>query len=763
MLKKFVSIKNVGRFRNSKAQGNPELSKHTLILGANGYGKTTLCAILRSLRTDDPAHILGRRTLDAVDPPTVDLLLGSGMARFDGESWSDTLPKLTIFDGVFVAENVHSGDVVDIEHRRGLYRVIIGEEGLRHAEEEARIADESRRNTMEMTSTSVAIERYFPVGTTLEDFIDILEDPEIDKRLADQERLIESLRKAQRIRDRPTVTEYTLPGLPTGFSDLLARTIEDIADDAEAVIAQHLNENGMGRDDASWLAEGLRHAHGGACPFCGQDIHGLPLVDAYRTVFGDRYKALRDEILAMREELDERFGASALGWLDKVSAQNESSIDFWRDHCDFDSASLELPAEVCDSMGALGRTAAAVLDRKYLAPLDPIAARADALGAARSKYKTALATAREVSKAIATVNDLIAEKKRSTDARDLGSERIKLSRLQAIKIRHSAPVSRLYEKYGELVARKRDFQTQKKEIRAKLNSHTRGVVRPYESRINEYLDAFNAGFRIAEAKHAYPGGKAASTYVLLINDRAVDLGNRSTPEEEPSFRNTLSSGDRTTLALAFFLASFERAPDLHDRVAVFDDPFSSQDAFRRNQTVQEILKIARKCAQVIVLSHDATFLKQIWDKAPAAQRIALNLADHRAKGTKIQLLDIERASQRRTATEIDSLQTYLSVGEGEPIDVVKKLRVVLEAHCRTTYPACFGESDWLGDIVKQIRIGGDAHPAAALLEHLESINDYTSPYHHAPKRDDARPALIDPVELTGCVKRTLKIVNALQA
>ncbi|MCS1408377.1 MAG: hypothetical protein M2R45_01552 [Verrucomicrobia subdivision 3 bacterium] len=37
------------------------------------------------------------------------------------------------------------------------------------------------------------------------------------------------------------------------------------------------------------------------------------------------------------------------------------------------------------------------------------------------------------------------------------------------------------------------------------------------------------------------------------------------------------------------------------------------------------------CAQVIVLSHDATFLKQVWDKAPAAERIAFTLADHRAQ------------------------------------------------------------------------------------------------------------------------------------
>ena len=763
MLKKFVSIKNVGRFRNSKAQGNPELSKYSLILGANGYGKTTLCAVLRSLRTNDPAHILGRKTLDADNPPTVDLLLSSGIVRFDGESWSDTFPKLAIFDGVFVAENVHSGDVVDIEHRRRLYRVIIGEEGVRLAEEEARIGDESRRNTMDMTSKSVAIERNFPTGITLADLIDIPEDPDINKRLAKQERLIESLKRAKRIRDRPALSEYTLPRLPSGFSDLLARTLEGVADDAEAVIAQHLKEHGMGSDKASWLAEGLSHADGGDCPFCGQDIRGLPLLDAYRAVFSDRYEALRNEISEMRQKLDERFGASALGSLDQLSAKNESSVEFWRDHCDIDSAPVKLPAEVRQAMQSLGETAAEALKRKYSAPLEPIDPQGDRLAASRSAYSTARTAAKQVSAAIATANSLIAEKKHSTDAGDLDSEKIKLSHLQAIKIRHDAPVSQLCDEYGQLALRKKDFQRKKQEIRSKLNGFTHDVVRHYESRINEYLDAFNAGFRIARARHGYPGGKAASSYELVINEREVELGDQTTPEEEPSFRNTLSAGDRTTLALAFFLSSIERAPDLHSRVVVFDDPCSSQDAFRRNQTIQEIIKIARKCAQIIVLSHDAMFLKQIWEKSRTSERIALNLADHRAKGTKIQPLDLKRASQRRTVSEIDDLQTYLSVGEGEPLDVVKKMRIVLEAHCRTTYPAYFGESDWLGDIVKKIWEAGGAHPAADLLEHLEPINDYTSPYHHAERRGQAIPDLIDPIELMGYVKRTLAIVNALQA
>jgi ABC-type cobalamin/Fe3+-siderophores transport system ATPase subunit len=33
-----------------------------MLLGANGFGKTTLCAILRSLQTGDADHVIGRKT-----------------------------------------------------------------------------------------------------------------------------------------------------------------------------------------------------------------------------------------------------------------------------------------------------------------------------------------------------------------------------------------------------------------------------------------------------------------------------------------------------------------------------------------------------------------------------------------------------------------------------------------------------------------------------------------------------------------------------
>jgi wobble nucleotide-excising tRNase len=54
MIRELISIRNVGRFLSYGASKDVEFKRYTLIFAENGRGKTTLCAILRSLRPATP-------------------------------------------------------------------------------------------------------------------------------------------------------------------------------------------------------------------------------------------------------------------------------------------------------------------------------------------------------------------------------------------------------------------------------------------------------------------------------------------------------------------------------------------------------------------------------------------------------------------------------------------------------------------------------------------------------------------------------------
>jgi wobble nucleotide-excising tRNase len=280
----------------------------------------------------------------------------------------------------------------------------------------------------------------------------------------------------------------------------------------------------------------------------------------------------------------------------------------------------------------------------------------------------------------------------------------------------------------------------------------------YGQSINRYLERINAGFRITSPTHTCRGGTPSTSYQILINQNPVDLGDSSTPADRPSFRNTLSAGDKSTLALAFFLVRLEEDANRARKVIVFDDPFTSMDSFRRNHTVHQIYR--QTCAQVVLLSHEAGFLKLLWDRVAPANRKTLQLARIGEENTTIAEWDIEKAVQARYRADIDPLQSFYSHGAGERRDVIQKLRPVLEGYCRNLYPTQFGEQELMGSIVEKIRQAGSTHPLHPIVEDLGELNMYCRRYHHG-ENPSAATEPIDDTELQGYVRRTLRLVGCL--
>ena len=159
MLQKIIALKNIGRFRNCAFSGDVTFRRVTLIFAENGRGKTTLCAMLRSLLTNQPALVLGRTTLGSAAPPAAHLVFASGHITFRNGAWSQAFPSLAIFDGQFVSDNVFAGDVVDTEHRRNLYRVIIGSQGVA-------LAAGVNQLDADIRDSRARLQQYLPSGMT---------------------------------------------------------------------------------------------------------------------------------------------------------------------------------------------------------------------------------------------------------------------------------------------------------------------------------------------------------------------------------------------------------------------------------------------------------------------------------------------------------------------------------------------------------------------------------------------------------------------
>lgn len=129
--------------------------------------------------------------------------------------------------------------------------------------------------------------------------------------------------------------------------------------------------------------------------------------------------------------------------------------------------------------------------------------------------------------------------------------------------------------------------------------------------------------------------------------------------------------------------------------------------------------------------------------------------------SEIVQFDLEDPCNRRVASEIIDLLFFYRTGVGEPRDIVKKMRSIIETYCTCSYPAFFDSDDTLSSIVEKIRNTGEQHPACALLDELDDIHNYSWDHcrDDAPNRDLADA--LDVKELTAFVRRTLKIVKAI--
>jgi hypothetical protein len=355
----------------------------------------------------------------------------------------------------------------------------------------------------------------------------------------------------------------------------------------------------------------------------------------------------------------------------------------------------------------------------------------------------------------------VASVKKDAAAMDEAKLEHELRRLRNIQIREGPESKALCAKLLEARAKKKSLEQDKHEKRNELEKLAVKELSSYEAGINQLLANFGASFRIVETKPSFPGGKASSTYRISIENKSVDLGDSRTPRGVPCFRTALSAGDKSTLALAFFIARLKRDPKLKAKTVVFDDPLSSLDEFRRSCTSVEVGWIARNAAQVVVLSHDALFLKAVYD---ANEKSSMKPLEIVRDGMEYVLRewDVVKSCRHVTHQAYFNLRRFLDAGAPENADlrvIALDIRLYLEGSLRHLFPGEFPEEKWLGDFIQAVRLA----PAGSKLDgwrdklpDLEAVNDYSKKFHHVAGVTTPVPS---EAELAAHVERALKVIQ----
>lgn len=444
-----------------------------------------------------------------------------------------------------------------------------------------------------------------------------------------------------------------------------------------------------------------------------------------------------------------------------VLEQNMDLAEFWEQFMTFKKPTMQLK-RVEKATQELSKTILAAIEQKLSALLESVKPDHEFLESQRAFGKIKQEVV-EYNNAIAVANTLIRNKKSDIELGDLKDAQKKLSRLKAIKIRHEEKGISVCEEYQNSQGKKVLLEEEKVIAKQVLDDYSMKIFGSFETRINEILRLFGATFRIGGTTRQYLGGRPGSIYQIVIDEVGVDLGDQNTTVGMPCFRNTLSAGDRSTLALAFFIARAELDPNIDGKILIFDDPFCSQDRFRRTCTQQLICRLYERCKQIILLSHEPNFLRLCWEVMGRGKTRTLRITRIGEQNSAINPWNIEDETRPEYLQKFFELKKFAEEGVGSPRHIAQTIRPVLEKYLEFTWPGSFRKNEWLGDFLKKIERAIKGEPLFALkgiLSELEDINNFSKRYHHATNRGtDTEP--IDNGELTSFVTRTLKLVGAI--
>ncbi len=763
MIDRIIRIQNLGRFARYQAHGDVTMRKLTLVYGGNGCGKTTLCALFRSLMTGHTPPLEARQTLGQAHQPVAEILVNGQNRRLENMTWSATLPEIAIFDSEFVHHNIYSGDHIARDHRRNSYHVIIGAQGVQLAQQIQQFDADVRTSNANIRRLREQVQRNIDGNMSIEDFLQIPQISDIDAQIQAKEAEIQAIaRRTQQsiqIQSRAPLQVIIAPILPTGIDDILARTLPDVSVEAEArvkeQILQHLDANGEG-----WLESGTRYIMDGNCPFCGQDLVNSELIALYQSYFNEAYRQLKWDVSTLPELVAKDLRGNAIADLARTMATNSELMTFWGQFMN-----MSLPKVPIRQLQEVLNNAAFALDvsiaTKQQAPLDAVS-MPDHWEVFQDQVEKGQQSIDAYNHRVQEINAAIAELKQPQRQDDINAARINLQRLKHSKKRHEPAVVVDCTALTDEMNCKQRLEVQKAVTRTQLDQYCQTVLQTHQDDINRYLTQFNTSFRISNTRHDYVGGTPSSHFQIEINNETIELGDEETLETIPCFKTALSAGDRSALALAFFFATVRRDPNLADRVVILDDPFSSQDRFRRAATQYLIARLVEDCNQVIVLSHDPHFLNAIKHDT---QAIGIASLQTFAVGDTVEIspCDLDAIIECPLAAERAQLTAYVSVGQGIPINIARAIRPVLEGHLRQAAPGAFNGMNMLGDMIIAIRaaVPGDAiHRFIQYADELDQINRYARTFHHPPENNAPIPQ-IDREELKGYASRTLHFVGGV--
>lgn len=797
MINKIERLVSIGKFRNYQATGQVNFQKLTLIYGDNGGGKTTLTSVLRSLTTNNSSIVKSRISTNHTAPQAAQITQTGTpniFHTFGATGWTIPFPNIEIFDIHFINENIYSGFDFNDEHKKQLHQFVIGAQGI--AIQNQIEQNKIDKATSRQNQTAIELQLTQQVGNNLTtnlitSFLTIpaTQASGIDLLIPIAEAALASANANSIIQTLRTLSPLAIINSGVNFTTLItdlqttSKAIQNAA--LQTLFSNHCQDLADNLIDGpeSWLQKGFAYIESKqidtedvnpasiSCPFCQQSIDNtLEIITAYTIQFNADFNSLVERLQAHLTSLQDFNLDVAIQSINNINQTNTGRIASWATHlsntfqaptfniitdesilrAEFQSLIASVQQKLQNPSVAMATATATV----FQTSLQSISSNIDSYNQDVTTYNTAITTF------LARIQTV-------------AKAQLEVDRLKRIKKRFEPPIMALYSQ----------LTTERQNLRTLENAYTPLVQQQqtdattffssYQTRINHYLgDVFKTLFRIDNVVHVAPHGKATQSkisYKLTIDGKDISF----VPNQPFSAKECLSEGDKSTIALAFFLSKLDIDPNRQDKILIFDDPLSSLDTNRRTYTIGIIKALFQQIKQIVVLSHNEYFLHEIGKDFGAADKNTLRISENfAAKASIIEVCDLDALVKNDYFKHIEALEAFRTNPDHAIKDsVLGWLRNVLESNLRFKFYKeirLMPGQKTFGRLISFLDTSGvvfrDNGNRAAIIANLNLINSVSwMPHHGIPMPNYSaigiNPNTITAPELDNLIQDTLNLIE----
>lgn len=305
-----------------------------------------------------------------------------------------------------------------------------------------------------------------------------------------------------------------------------------------------------------------------------------------------------------------------------------------------------------------------------------------------------------------------------------------------------------------------------KKIETEIKELSDNIFSKYVEIANRYLLKFAPyiQFEKFEFESLYDNSKKLRLkLVVSVHGKRILFSSPDFNKKTPTVKYSLSEGDKSAIALCFFLARLE-VLGYADKIVVFDDPLSSFDSGRKLTTINSLAKIAENCEQFFLLTHDIHFAKDFTEKLSHVGVLNLKI-ENDGKTSLIVPHDIFLDTLSNLQKDYHIVKGYLKnevATDIERREIIRCIRPVLEGVIKAKYFDLIPSKDWLGDIISSIRncdSSSRLFKLKSILDDIIDLNDYSKSFHHSDETGLSKN--INPFELKKYVELLMVTVDKI--